>query len=301
MPTPQTVKTSLMAHQSFVDSVRASLKSWPLLYGIRAALATTHRTFLENLRAYPWSFFAYRLLGSFFNIALAALTYNTLFRGKTASSFQAYSGTSDYLTFVAVGISVQAYITGALLNLGRSLITEQRTGTLESLFVTPIPNLAYLSGVMLQQTLLTTIDFLIILFIGASLGANLVHTNWPGLIIVLSISHIGFMGMAVILGGVMLYLRDTYMTQNTVIVILYLICGIFFPIQYLPEWVQRVAYFIPLTHALNLARSSVLLGYSTPQQGAELFLLLVLSLFYCAVGLLLVHRVRRIALEVSLS
>jgi ABC-2 type transport system permease protein len=264
-------------------------------------LAIGHRSLLENLRAYPWSFLAARLFGSFFTIALAYLIHRALFSNQTPASFQIYAGSSDYLTFILIGVSISTYANGALLGVGRSLIGERRTGTIESLFLAPIPLTAYLVGVMVQQAVLTTIDFLVILVIGVSFGANLAGVNWLGLIVTLIVGHIGFFGMAVILSAVMLYLRDTYVTQNTVIALLYLISGVLFPIQYLPGWVQPVSSIIPLTQALILARRSALLGHSLLSQLPDLLSLLALSLLYCTIGLFLVGKVRRVALEVALS
>lgn len=270
-------------------------------YLIRAMSATARRVLLENLRAYQWGFFANRLLTSFFSVTLAFLLYNVLFNRQIDASFQAYTGSTDYLTFTVIGVSIQAYVQGALLNVGRSLIGERRAGTLEGLFLAPAPHSAYLLGVMLQQTLLTTLDFLVILAISIPFGANYAQTNWLALALILLIAHIGFLGMAVILGAVMLYLRNTYLTQNTVLAILLLICGVLFPVEYLPDWVQRIAAFIPLTHALRLARGNVLLGRDLAQQAPEFLGLLLLSVVYCVVGLLLVGRVRKIALEEALS
>ncbi|HLF27510.1 MAG TPA: hypothetical protein VJG32_14340 [Anaerolineae bacterium] len=47
--------------------------------------------------------------------------------------------------------------------------------------------------------------------------------------------------------------------------VLYLICGILFPIQYLPDWLQALARFIPLTATVSLARDNVLFGLDLDQ------------------------------------
>ena len=55
-----------------------------------------------------------------------------------------------------------------------------------------------------------------------------------------------------------LYTRDTYLTQNTLFVTMSLVCGITYPIQYLPDWVQNVAQIFPLTPAVTLFRNVVI-------------------------------------------
>lgn len=267
----------------------------------RATVATTYRLFLENVRAYPWSFATYRFLLSLFQIAIAYLIYHELFAGETLASFQQFTGSDDYITFVVVGISIQVYANSALLSLGRSLIVERRMRTIESLLLTPSAQTSYLLGTMLQQTVLATVDFLIILAMGVAFGADVSQVNWLGFAVAIAVGQVGFMGMGVLLSAVMLYLRDTYLTQNTVLVVLLFICGVLFPIEYLPLWIQRIAQGIPYTHVLRLTRESALLGYGIAQQRNGLIFVLFLSLLYYLVGYVGVRRVRYIALEKSLS
>ena len=285
---------------SHPQTVYESIASYLTAYML-SALATTRRTLIENMRAYPWSFVIYRLINALVAVVLSYFLYNVLFAGQTPSLFRTYAGTNDYLTFIVIGVAVFTYANGALLNVGRSLITERRIGTMESLFLSPIPNSAYLLGTMLQDFFLTTLEVLALLGISLLFGAHFEHTDWFSLICILLIGHLGFFGMSIILGAVMLYLRDTYLTQNTALAVLYLICGVLFPLQYLPAWVQQVASFVPLTQILILARNSALHRSSLQQQGTSLLFLLFLSLIYCSIGLLLIRKVRKIALEEALS
>lgn len=268
---------------------------------VRASAATAVRLFVENTRVYPWSFFASRVVSSFFTIALAYLIYTVLFEGQTAASFSDYTGTGNYLAFIVVGVGIMAYASGALLGIGRSLIIERRIGTIDSLLLAPAPLPSYLVGVMLQAALLTTLDFLIILAMSLPFGTDWSGANWPGFVLVVLVGHVGLLGMSVILAAAMLYLRDTYLTQNTVMTVLYLICGILFPIQYLPDWLQTMARLIPLTATVSLARDNALLGLDLSRQAEAILGLSILSLVYCAIGFILLNRVRRVALEKALS
>jgi len=36
---------------------------------------------------------------------------------------------------------------------------------------------------------------------------------------------------------------------------MFLFSGIFFPIENLPEWAQTIAWFLPLTHGVNISRA----------------------------------------------
>ena len=95
----------------------------------------------------------------------------------------------------------------------------------------------------------------------------------------------------------MLYARDTYISQNTLFTAMFLVCGITFPKEYLPNWLQLLGSIIPVTDALTLMRGALLGGLST-----ESFMLVglrefILGTMYIVVGFPLMKQVERIALE----
>jgi len=95
----------------------------------------------------------------------------------------------------------------------------------------------------------------------------------------------------------MLYTRDTYISQNTLFAILFLICGVTFPVQYLPSWLQTLAQFIPVTQALFVVRASVLQGADFQALWPAYLQMAALASFYCIVGFSLIKRVEQTALE----
>ncbi len=63
-----------------------------------------------------------------------------------------------------------------------------------------------------------------------------------------------------------------------------MVSGVFYPIEQLPQWLQNISAFLPLTHAIQLARPLVN-GYVPPQIAVSLLVLIVYAAaaFYCAV------------------
>lgn len=61
-------------------------------------------------------------------------------------------------------------------------------------------------------------------------------------------------GMSVFLANVMLQLRDTYISQNTLFILIYLVSGITFPKEILPKALQLIGNILPLTQALEVFR-----------------------------------------------
>jgi ABC-2 type transport system permease protein len=111
------------------------------------------------------------------------------------------------------------------------------------------------------------------------------------------LSFYAYFSLSLILAAVMLYTRDTYISQNTLFSLLFLICGVTFPIEYLPTPVQWLAQGIPVTLTLDIIRNSTLLGMLAADQIDSFLKLFIISTIYCTVGFLLIKKVEIIALE----
>ena len=116
-------------------------------------------------------------------------------------------------------------------------------------------------------------------------------------VIALILSIYGFFGLSLILGCVMIYTRDTYISQNTLCTAIFLVCGITFPKEYLPGILQFVGNIIPVTDCLTLMRAAFLGGLTNGR-----FIYIAMRIFlvgsvYVFTGFPLLKQLEKIALE----
>ncbi len=128
-------------------------------------------------------------------------------------------------------------------------------------------------------------------------GLRFQNINIASTLLCIAITLISLFGMAIILSGIMIYFKDTYLSQNTVFSVIYLTTGILFPIQYLPSWVQVISTYIPVTYSLRILRNSVLVGLDIANQSRDFTILAVLSIIYFTVGVLLINKIVKKAPE----
>jgi len=271
------------------------------LASVRPLLAVMRRNFIVNRRAYQWSFFVGNMITAMYTVALGYFMYVVLFQRQVDASFVRYSGTSDYMTYLILGAGVYTLSVRTMLNVSRSLISERREGTLESLFLTPVSRPGYLLAVMIQQTAVSGGEFLLAMLFAWPFGLNLSHVSWGGVAAAAAATWVGLFGLSILLGVVMLYTRDTYLSQNTLFWVIYLVCGLVFPVQYLPVWVQVISRWIPVTGAVNLLRAAAMAGQGPAQMLPSLLFYGGLSVVYLLTGLALMGWVERVALEEVLS
>jgi len=264
---------------------------------VRSVYATFVRNWTITLRAYPWSFFIGSLLTGSLTVALAYFLYHLLAGGQLSGEFTAYAGTSDYMSYVILGAGVFLFAERIMLGVSRSMITERREGTLESLLLTPTRRFGYLIGVTIQWAVVSVGEMVVMLLVTWPLGLNLSHIQPGTLIMAVPVALVGLFGLSLVLGAIMLATGDTYLSQNTLFLAMFLVCGITFPPNYLPLPLQWLGAFLPVTGVVRLLRDALLYNAAPSSVVEDAVLYLLLGLAYAIVGLLLMRWAERRAVE----
>jgi ABC-2 type transport system permease protein len=153
-------------------------------------------------------------MGGVFIVALAYFTFHLLASGQLGQEFASYAGTADYMSYIILGTAVLTFSLNIMLGISRSMITERREGTLESLLLAPAKRDPYFSGVTAQWALNSLVETMVMLLVTWPLGLNLSRINVETLIIAAPVALVGLFGMSTVLGAIMLATGDTYISQN---------------------------------------------------------------------------------------
>lgn len=263
----------------------------------RIVKATFKRNFIINLRAYPKDFFIGNVLTGVYTSISALFMYKMLFGGNVTEEFVKYTSTGDYMGYIILGSLTYLFSVRTCLNVSRSLITELREGTLESLMIAPFKRIEYFLGNMLNQALSTSFEVMVSVIIAIPFGLTFKNINFMSFLVVFLIALFGFFSLSMVLGAVMLYTRDTYISQNTLFIGMLLLCGITFPNEYLPYSIRILGELIPVTEISNLIRGTALLGQGLGELLPKIIYVVLLSLVYLIIGFKLFKYVEKIALE----
>lgn len=264
---------------------------------IRVIGATYKKNRIGIVRAVPWSFIVSRVITGVTQIVFPFFIYHYFLAGNLNADFGAYTGGVDYITYIVLGAALNVLAVSTLMNVGRALITELREGTLEVLLLSPASRTGYFLGCLGEQTARALLEFGTVLLVGGLFGADLrrVFTLQTCLVILLAV--LGFFCMGLSLSAVMLETRNTYITQNTLFFLMSLTCGIAFPIQYLPGWVQAFAQIFPLTPAVELFRRVMIHRQGIGESKGLLVQLLILCMVYAGIGIVWFRRKERVLIE----
>lgn len=171
----------------------------------------------------------------------------------------------EYLQFLAPGLVVSNAMNGGAFETTYNLFIKINFNrTYEAITATPI-NVedAMLGEIMWATTRGAIYGTIFALVIGAFGLLTL-----PGFFLLLPVTLLtGWLFAAVgMMFTTFIKIIDLYSFFYTLFLTpLFLFSGIFFPLDRMPHWVQQVAWFTPLYHAVNLARAAVFGGWGAAQ------------------------------------
>lgn len=216
-------------------------------------LAFLRRDFLEAL-TYRFTF-----VSSLFGIFLSSATFYFVSRlvPPGAPSLEPFGG--DFFAFAVVGVAFSSLLGIFQEGLPSVIRGAQVTGTLEALLVTrtSVPTVLLGSSLysLLFQVLRTGLHIgLAVAVFGLELG----RVNVPGLLSVLFLTALCFLSIGVLSASFILVYKSGNPFGWIFGGVSGLLGGVVFPVSLLPDWIRWVSALLPVTHALNGTRKSLL-------------------------------------------
>jgi ABC-2 type transport system permease protein len=149
------------------------------------------------------------------------------------------------------------------------------TGTLEALLGTPTRLPTLLAGLVTYSFLWTALRAIVLLGAGLAFG---VHYAWgrllPSLVVLLLIV-LAYVPIGIIAAAFVLAFRSAGPIPQVVVVLSGLLGGVYYPTHVIPEGIQKVSDFMPLTYGLRALRRTLLEGQSFGDVSSDLAMLLL--------------------------
>ena len=221
------------------------------------------------------------------------------FMGKAFSTngqalgFAAYSGTSDYMSFILLGTVLTNFILTVFWGMGYALKNDMDAGVLESNWLTPVPRLLILIGRTLSSLLVTMITSAIMLALGAALfGFQPTGNTWAAFLTAIPML-IGLYGFGFAFAAVVLLMREANTLVDVSSFLVQGFSGTNFPVKSLPTWLIPVALILPLTYGLDAVRGLLLKTQTLLPLPVEIAILIVFMFVMVWFGAWVFDRVER--------
>jgi ABC-2 type transport system permease protein len=232
----------------------------PLLHQLRASYAFMERN--ANLVKRYWS---WELVWMVYSIA------NSLSVSFIGLGMEYLSGTEAkvdgrYLVlYLVIGTLVWRYLSSVFYWITELISIERWEGTIEYTLMAPIHRLTHMAGQTFWAVIYSLFFTAVILGVTVLIfdldlsGANL----WGGTLMLLS-GCLSFVGISIMASTLPLLFpeRGAQMT-HIVIALLLLVSGVYYPIEVLPTFLQKIAVISPATYVLDGVRLALLEGTRT--------------------------------------
>lgn len=212
-----------------------------------------------NQTSYKFSF-----LLQYFGIFVSCLTFffiSRLLGDAVIPYLKPYGG--NYFSFVLIGIALFSYLGVSMGSLSNSIREGQMLGTLEALLVTQtgIPTIIISSS--LYNFVLATFKVAIYLLLGIFVfGLDIGNANLAGALLILFLTIISFSSLGILSASFVMVFKKGDPVNWIFASMSQILGGLFFPVSVLPGWLQKLSYFLPVTHSLEGMRLALLKGYS---------------------------------------
>ena len=211
-----------------------------------------------------WAFFkrdllvdwSYKLSFAFeaIHILMSVAAFYFLARFVGARTVQGY----ESFAFILVGLAVNAYMTTCLVCFTQVIRGNQVTGTLKAVLVSRTSPTEFLALSSVYPFARATVDAAVYAAAGLLFGLSLASVNLVATALVFVMSLLAFSSIGLLSATFILLFK-----RGDPLVWLFgsaswLVGGVMYPTDVLPAWIQHVAEFLPITHALNGLRAAML-------------------------------------------
>ncbi len=209
-----------------------------------------------------------------------------LLGGRFSEHLRSLTGVSDMIAYTFIGYLIMGFLNTACWAMGASLRKEQWYGTLDTIFVAPVPRWVYVAGmaahstchqglIMFIQAIVITV-FFAIAFKTASIFMVL---------IIVALMLLALYGLGVLVAGLTIGLKQWWVISEALSTMITVVTPIAYPLAVLPIFIRRISLLLPTTYGVMGVRHLLLGEHLALDLGTIIVRLAVILLVWCTFGM----------------
>jgi len=239
---------------------------------------------IKTLLAYPTIIVFWAIFPIFWFIPFI-LQGQAFVGGLESTNFAQITGTGEYIPFIVIGAVLNSYVNTLLYGMGENIRKEAYQGTLDYVLAAPCNKAYVLIGKAISESLSSTIFATSQLTISVLLfGMNITLGMMLPVFFITILLILGLYGIALIMAAFSLMYKQSYDLSESIGYMFYIFAPVRYPIESLPTWAQIFGKLIPLTYALIIVRSFMLLGTDFSTVYLEVIVLLIIDIALLLAG-----------------
>lgn len=203
-----------------------------------------------------------------------------------------YGKDAEFIDFFVPGImAFVVYLLTTLLTL-ISFVGERVSGTLERIMATPVTEGEIVAGYGIAFSIVGTIQATILLLVGI-LGFDIIIAgNIVLAFIGIALLAIVCQALGILLSSLANRVEQAVQFIPFVVLPAFLLSGIFWPIEAIPQWLRPLSYLVPPTYAADASRAIMLKGWGLDMIWMDFAALILFAIVFLAVAIWSLKRKR---------
>jgi ABC-2 type transport system permease protein len=247
------------------------------------ALAAIFWKGIKHYTRYPGSFLIYLVLPFLFTIMIFGMG-QFVGGGNAASNFAARTGTTNILVYEILGSAVWMTSWVVVEDVGVALRDEQMKGTLEQNFLAPVNRFTLLIGLSLTDIVITSALFFCIVGVTVMITMPGAFLSIMEAFLALLVGLVPLFGIGFLFAGFVVKFKEPYVFTQIINLVFATLTGTYYPVTFLPYWVQFLSGGLPQTYVIDDMRRIVLANQTIVNLYGSIFILLALALAYPTLG-----------------
>jgi len=215
------------------------------------------------------------------------------FAGLQSSIMKGAFNTTDYFSFMAVGMIAFTALFTTMFS-GMSIVWDRRLGFLNKALSTPVSRAVIIFSKVLSATLRSMFQAGIIIVIavafGLQFGANFSPLNILGVFAIMFLVCVGLSSLFIAITIRSTRMETPMAVMNLINLPLMFASNAFFPTKFMPDWLQTIAKFNPLTYTTDAVRQLLIFNTDWAQLALDFTYVGIFAAIVASIGMVLSWR-----------
>jgi ABC-2 type transport system permease protein len=217
----------------------------------------------------------------------------TYFGGLQSTIMEGAFNTTDYFSFMAVGMIAFTALFTTMFS-GMSVVWDRRLGFLDKVLSTPVSRAVIIFSKVLSATLRSMFQAGLIIVIAVAFGLQFGVTFNPlnvlGVFAILFLVCVGLSSIFIAITIRSTRIETPMAVVNLINLPLMFASNAFFPTKFMPDWLQTIAKFNPLTYTTDAVRQLLIFSTDWGQLAMDFTFVGVFAVVAASIGIVLSWR-----------
>ncbi|MCE5215004.1 MAG: ABC transporter permease [Methanobacterium sp.] len=208
------------------------------------------------------------------------LTENGITPAIKVTSDPIYGKDAEFIDFFVPGIlAFVVYLLTTILTL-ITFVGERSNGTLERVLASPVTEGEVVTGYAITFSTFGVLQVALLMIIAIMVFNIMVVGNVILAFFAVAILAIACQALGILLSSLAKRPEQAIQFFPFVILPVFLLSGVFWPVQAIPYWLRPFSYIVPPTYAVDACRAVMLKGWGLDKIWPDLLALLIFALFF---------------------